>query len=192
MVSLLGKLLLYGGFILAAFASVQKADNPLPDKPWLEIINWGLYAGGAVIAFVGIVMLRVSASDAGANAEKVDSDMQTIDDTLQTLVTKVESLNKDRDTIGVYGIHTHIDDNLVEDLDAFVEIRESISHRYGLQKYADLMSQFALAERNLNRAWSASADGYIDETWKCLDNAQHLIHDAQRLFRSYRDRETPA
>ncbi len=185
----IGTLLLFGGFIIAAFASVQQADEKGLD--WAAI-NWGLYAVGAVFGVIGIGMLRSAAIEAGAHSAMVDSDMQTIDDTLQTLVTKVDALNTGRDDIGVYGVHTHIDDNLVEELDAFVEVRESIAHRYGLQKYADLMSQFALAERNLNRAWSASADGYIDETWKCLDNAQNLIRGAQSLFRSYRDSEPAA
>ena len=48
-------------------------------------------------------------------------------------------------------------------INAFVESREAISHVYGLQAYADVMSHYAGGERFLNRVWSASADGYVDE-----------------------------
>ncbi len=183
----IGKLLLYAGFLVAAFASVQQADEP--ELKW-QAVTWSLYAIGATVGFAGVVVLRISATQVGTHSHKIDADMQTIDNTLNLLVEKIESLNKNRDDIGVYGIHPHIDDHIVEDLGAFVEVRESIAHRYGLQRYADLMSQFALAERNLNRAWSASADGYIDETWLCLDNARNLMKDAQQLFHQYRHTET--
>lgn len=36
-------------------------------------------------------------------------------------------------------------------------------HLFGLQTYADIMSNFAAGERYINRVWSASADGYDEE-----------------------------
>ena len=36
-------------------------------------------------------------------------------------------------------------------------------HLFGLQTYADIMSDFATGERYINRVWSASADGYDNE-----------------------------
>ena len=42
-------------------------------------------------------------------------------------------------------------------------------HVFGMQNYADVMSNFAAGERYINRVWSASTDGYVDEvgcTWK--------------------------
>jgi len=43
---------------------------------------------------------------------------------------------------------------------------------HGLQAYADVMSSFAAGERYLNRVWSASADGYIDEVNAYMEKAQ--------------------
>jgi len=37
--------------------------------------------------------------------------------------------------------------------------------------YADVMSHYAGGERYLNRVWSASADGYVDEVNTYLDRS---------------------
>jgi hypothetical protein len=43
---------------------------------------------------------------------------------------------------------------------------------YGLDAYGEVMGLFASAERYLNRTWSASADGYVDEVDSALQKAQ--------------------
>ncbi len=48
-------------------------------------------------------------------------------------------------------------------LAAFVDARPRLVAKLGLGGYAELMDRFAAAERQLNRAWSAAADGYFDE-----------------------------
>jgi hypothetical protein len=78
-------------------------------------------------------------------------------------VANIQQLNENRSQINTCDIHKHIDELFQDDLLAFVNARKGIAHRYGLQAYADIMSCFAAAERYLNRVWSASADGYIDE-----------------------------
>ena len=55
---------------------------------------------------------------------------------------------------------------------AGVILSECIAHSYGLAAYADVMSCFAAGERYLNRAWCASADGYIDEIHQYIDKAR--------------------
>ena len=39
--------------------------------------------------------------------------------------------------------------------------------------YGEVMTDFAAAERYLNRVWSASADGYIDEVNEYLEKASN-------------------
>jgi len=45
------------------------------------------------------------------------------------------------------------------------------------------MSCFAAGERYLNRVWSASADGYIDEVNAYLDKAQAQFADSLEKIR---------
>jgi hypothetical protein len=51
-----------------------------------------------------------------------------------------------------------------------------------LQNYADVMSAFAAGERYINRVWSASTDGYVDEVRSYLERATQQFRDAGSLF----------
>ena len=44
------------------------------------------------------------------------------------------------------------------------------------------MSEFAAGERYMNRAWSASADGYVEEAASCIDQATSNLHAAQEAL----------
>ena len=81
-------------------------------------------------------------------------------------------------------MHHRIDAELMEDIDTFVEARESMIPKLGMQRYADIMSPFANAERLLNRAWSASADGYVDEVRNCIAGARVELEKAAQLLAS--------
>lgn len=91
-------------------------------------------------------------------------------------------MNRDKDNIHTYDMHKKIDALLLEDLDAFAEARETIAHVHGLANYADVMNHFAGGERYLNRVWSASADGYIDEVNEYIGRAQEQFEEAQKLL----------
>jgi hypothetical protein len=71
----------------------------------------------------------------------------------------------------------------MDDINDFVEAREAIIARYGLAKYAEMMDNFALGERALNRAWCASADGYIDELHICLERAEVRLRAARDIVK---------
>jgi len=62
---------------------------------------------------------------------------------------------------------------------AFVSGREMLVARMGLGGYAGLMGRFAAAERQLHRAWSAAADGVLEETYVCLGRAQVLLQETR-------------
>ena len=70
----------------------------------------------------------------------------------------------------------------IDDINTFVEARKSIIHRFDMQSYADLMNHFAAAERYLNRSWSASADGYIDESYTYIAKAAEQFEVTKQHF----------
>ncbi len=84
-----------------------------------------------------------------------------------------------------------IDELFLEDFAMFVDARESIAHRYGLSAYTDVMSCFAAGERYLNRVWSASADGYIDEVNAYLDRALEQFTDSHQKVRQLKTNTLP-
>ena len=64
----------------------------------------------------------------------------------------------------------------------FADARESMIPAFGLASYAEVMTRFAGGERLVNRAWSASADGYLDEVVACLRDALGQLDDAKRHY----------
>ena len=71
---------------------------------------------------------------------------------------------------------------LMVDLGEFVDARETMIPRLGMQAYADVMSAFATGERQINRAWSASVDGYVDEVRVCVADAHAHLTEARTLL----------
>jgi len=57
-----------------------------------------------------------------------------------------------------------------------------MKHVFGLQSYADVMSAFAAGERYINRVWSASTVGYVDEVRSYLERATQQFREARSLF----------
>lgn len=181
---LLGGLLLAIGFFGAAFVTVRHSDST--GLEW-QTIEWSWYAMPFVGGVLGVVILRATAKATDTHAHKLDSDLATMESSLDAIVERLTAMCANWKTIHVYDVHDRIDEVLVPDLGAFVEARESLIPLYGLQHYADLMSEFAGSERYINRAWSASADGYIDEVWASLDTALGKMSKARELLAEYKN-----
>ena len=92
--------------------------------------------------------------------------------------------------IATYEAHFSIDRPFRQDLFAFADARESMQHAFGIQAYADIMSAFAAGERYLNRVWSASADGYVDEVNAYLHKASEQFSEALELFLQQRQQSS--
>lgn len=170
------------GFFSAAVVTVQQADSA--GLEW-QTISWGWYTAFFLVGAVGVVILRITARSAQTQIHKIEDDLRTIESSLGALVETLDHLNAQRDDINVYDVHGKIDATLMEPLNAFVDARESLIHAHGLQPYANLMSEFANSERNINRSWSASVDGYIDEVWMCMAQAQMHMKSAHTLYQQY-------
>ncbi|MXY16361.1 MAG: hypothetical protein F4Y57_05015 [Acidobacteria bacterium] len=61
-----------------------------------------------------------------------------------------------------------------------VEGRDALVGALGMAGYAELMDAFSRLERALNRAWSAAADGVLDEALRCVDEAVALAPEVER------------
>ena len=75
-----------------------------------------------------------------------------------------------------------IDTQCVDPLAEFADSRQAMVKRFGMKVYADVMTEFASAERMVNRSWSAAADGYVDEVDKCLKMACEHFARADELL----------
>jgi hypothetical protein len=160
-----GSAIMAVGFLWGSYVTVQFPHG----------VVWTTYAVAFTITLIGAVIIRIAQSKSGAAADKVASDMSTIESSLTTLVERVRKMNADKEEADVFSFSKRIDDECMESINDFVEAREALIHRHGLTRYAKVMDHFALGERALNRCWCASADGYVDEVALCLQRAEDQL-----------------
>ena len=170
---LFGGIILTAGFLAGAYFSVSEVAS----------VQWTYYGVCAGVMVLGMLLLQAARrAELEQAGDKHASDIAVLQQSLASLTERVrgfEARDGDDDQLEVY---TRIDDELMEDINAFVDARESMIPKLGMQRYADIMSPFANAERLINRAWSASADGYVDEVRLCLRSAREELEKAGALL----------
>ncbi len=164
----IGYLLITASFLVGSLLAVLKVTT----------LNWAHFVPVVVVGFAGVAIVQRAIRGHAQKAETITANIESIHNALHNVVTKVTQLNKEKEQINTYDMRHRIDESVLEDLDSFVEARQSIGHKYGLQAYADVMSHYAAGERYLNRVWSASADGYVDEANTYMEKAEVQFTEA--------------
>lgn len=173
----LGIALMWIGFLAAAFYSMRL----------LGTVEWVPYAIFAAIAATGVVLIRRTDSAGATDVVKVTEDLATLESRLATANERLTHLLDRRESVDVYEVRHEVDEHLADPLEEFADARESMIHGLGMDEYASIMDHFARGERFVHRAWSASADGYIDEVWKSLDLAAENLRLADEELRQAMD-----
>ena len=161
------------GFLAAAYVSVSQVEGMDWTRFWICL--------GFGIAGVALVRWRMYAE--ASHEDKLVADVEVLGASLERATAAVAALDNEKTEVNVYDLRHRIDDDVRNDLAAFAEARESIAYRYGLAAYGEVMSHFASGERYLNRVWSASTDGYIDEAHDYLVRAKEQFEEALGVFR---------
>lgn len=173
----LGFLMITLSFLAAALASVVDKDE----------VRWDYFSGALAAGIAGIVLVRAGKRQENRAVGKLAANIQVIEASMGRIVENISHLNEEKQSINPYDVRHRIDELFCEDIVTFVEARESIGQVFGLAVYADIMSHFASGERYLNRVWSASADGYIDEVAAYLDKAQLQFSEALEKVRRLKE-----
>jgi len=137
-----------------------------------EKVEWNYFVCALGVGAAGVALVHIGERRKSRAGGKLASNIQIVEASLSHIVQNLTQLNAKRQSIHPYDMRYRIDELFSNDLASFVQARESIAQVHGLSAYADVMSYFAAGERYLNRVWSASADGYIDEINAYLDKAQ--------------------
>ena len=169
----IGYVLITGGFLAGSYLAVRQEEG----------IALGPFLVALAVGVVGVALVRAGTVRAARRGEVLAENIETIGASLDAIVDAVDDLESRRADVHVSDLRHLIDDLFPRHLDAFVRARESIAHRYGLQAYADVMNPFAAGERSLNRVWSTSTDGYVDEAHEYLGRARRFFHEARARFR---------
>ena len=171
---MLGYLLIAISFLVCSFITVLNE----------VAVNWFWFVPFFLVGVIGVVVARVSSSREATSPEVVEMNISNLTSALENIVDNIRKLNKEKVKIDVYDLPQTIDDTFMDDLNTFVDARESIGDAYTLQDYADIMSHYAAGERYLNRVWSAAADGYLDESHTYIGRAQTQFEEANEKLKA--------
>ena len=156
------------------FELADLSEIETPNDGW-GLINWPWYLVSVGVSVAGVVLLYRAKSSEGQQSEKTKSNLQEIKSSLDSLIQNVSSLRGSLDEMAPSKITKYIDDVLADDFRVFAEGRDSITAEHDLATFAEVMTQFAAGERSVNRAWSAAADGYVDEVATCIERAESML-----------------
>ena len=163
------------------FKPIDMSEVTVPEEGW-HLIPWVWYLISAASCIAGIVVLFKAKSTEGQKSDQSESSLAEIGTSFDRLIGNIQSLGKDVQSIPPSQITKRIDDQLADDFRIIADGRDSITKEYGLDVFADVMTQFAAGERALNRAWSAAADGYVDEADTCIHRGLGMLQQAQSLL----------
>jgi len=147
-------------------------------------VKWDWFIAALVVGSAGLVVVRLTHKRETQSQARITCDIEIVEASLARIVENIAQLNTEKHSIDTYDVRHRIDQLFTEDLSTFVNARQSIAHSCGLAAYADVMGPFAAGERYLNRVWSASADGYIDEVNTYLDKAKDQFVESLAKLRS--------
>ncbi|MDH4018130.1 MAG: hypothetical protein OEU84_00870 [Xanthomonadales bacterium] len=162
-------------FLAGAFISVLHPTQ----------INWTWFVPVLVVGLIALYIYRKAHHVEAKASHRLSGNLQILETSLANILGNLENLNSDSDNLPVYEARFEIDRLLREDLNHFANARESMKHVFGLQNYADVMSAFAAGERYINRVWSASTDGYVEEVRSYLERATQQFREARSLFAEF-------
>lgn len=165
-------LIVFGAFLAGAFVSVL--DPREVNWPWLVL---ALLIGG-----IGLWLSRKVHKEEAHAGHKLSGNIDLLSKSLDNILARLELINKNKEELPTYEARFEIDRLFREELNTFADARESMIHVFGMQNYADVMSNFAAGERYINRVWSASTDGYVDEVNLYLGRALEQFREAHEHF----------
>lgn len=174
-----GLIALVVGFLGGALTAIMEVDR----------VAWGSYLAMAALAIVGVAIMRTANRAQSSSAEQLQGQMTDIRESLTIIERESGALVAEHAPVadppagrlGTYDLPGAIDERFPAAISRFVDAREALARVYGTQTYADIMGEFAAGERYLNRVWSASAEGYVDEASEYLLRAHRQFQRAKDM-----------
>ncbi len=156
-------------------------------------VDWVTFLPVIFAGVIGVVMIKREEAAQARSSDRLANDRRVLEESLDNIVRNLEALDGRKDAVPTYDMRFEIDKLFREDLFAFADARDSMKHIFGLQSFADVMSSFAAGERYINRVWSASTDGYVDEVLLYVGKSLSQFRHAREEFaKAASENEVPA
>lgn len=137
---------------------------------------WLPFGVGIALAVSGALLLRRQNADAigAGDGETGIRDLAGLQNALGMLTERTAALASTPTDTGQ--VRSQLESLLLEQVLPLVDARGFLANAHGVEAYARVFTPFASAERCLNRAWSALADGNPHEAKAQLHKAhQHFL-----------------
>ena len=177
--AIVGQTLLWIGFLGGALASVFRLENK--EAPW-STIPWEYYAAATAVGVVGVVLLQLEKAKHRRHMAGSEAGLELVEQNLRLASERVHELANRLSELTCEDVIEYIDEQCALPLADFAEGRLVITNQFGTATYAAVMTEFASGERYLNRAWSAAADGYVDEVERSARHASAFLSAAEETL----------
>ncbi len=171
-ISLMAKILVAAAFIAGAYLA---SLDP-------KTMYWPAFVPIVLAGLIGAYLSKKADNAAANHGDVVTVNRAALEESMNNIVANLEKLNADKANIPTYDMRFEIDRLLRDDLNRFADARDTMKSMFGLQSFADIMSSFAAGERYINRVWSASTDGYIDEVMMYVEKSLTQFREAQEVY----------
>ena len=143
-----GTILVALGFLGGAFATSLDVQN----------VNWTIFIAMAAAAITGLVIYKMQIGALARSEEVLELNRVELRESISNIVADLDDLNSGELTQGAV-LRDRIDLKLREDLRRFADARESMVHLFGLQTYADIMSN--CGGRALHQSGLVGVSGWL-------------------------------
>jgi len=166
---------------MVAYSTIENERVLRIENRW-RTVRWPYYGLAVALGVIGVVLLRSTSKMASQDEQLVSSDFAKVTDNLALLTQYLTDLEKGLDKMAPEDVVDRIDKQLATPFAEFADARDSIVQKFGLHAYAEIMTEFASGERFTNRAWSAAADGYVEEVYSSVTRARKHLERAGELL----------
>ncbi len=145
-------------------------------------MRWPPFMVVIIVGAIGVFLHKRALSAAAKDDTVLKKNRADLEESLNNILGKLKELDGRKDKVPTYEMRFEIDRLFRDDLIRFAEARETMKHIFGLKAFADIMSSFAAGERYINRVWSASTDGYVDEVLMYVEKSLNQFLHAKAEF----------
>lgn len=172
--------------------SIQRLSEAAPAEPLLSQRTWPdtwpIFLGGLAASIAGVTLWRIELATekrkriaALSQAQDSPSHRDVVRLMLDS-VSHVEALAGQSGELQASQLCERIDAVLNELILPIVNDRTDVLNRFGMSHGSEMLIALAYGERMLNRAWSAAADGYLEEARDSVSESVEGFHEMQRLL----------
>ena len=167
----------FGVFVVGIAVAISGgAKLPEVGSEWPTTVP--LFMVGCVISVVGLILWRRGLADSSAATLKAAGGKPDAVALLTSLLEPARAFAAKCRTLELDSLNAGVDELLESYILPFAEVRQTIIQRFGMEEGAEVLVTMAYGERMLNRAWSASADGHIQEARACIPEALAAFEEA--------------